>query len=183
MISHGISGVVFALSESHVIKKPIPGKREEEQIEIERQIYERLGPHPYITKYFGARVMQIDIGAGNLLLDQYGTAKLSDFAGSSLDKSMPLIAPSAHSEHPNMPYKKPTIQSKLFAVGSFLYEIETTKVPYADKNDGELERLFMTDIYPDTANLILGQVITKCWMAQYEDASEVVVDIQNIQSK
>lgn len=55
MISHGISGVVFALSESHVIKKPIPGKREEEQIEIERQIYERLGPHPYITKYFGAR--------------------------------------------------------------------------------------------------------------------------------
>ncbi|KAG4438857.1 hypothetical protein IFR05_005646 [Cadophora sp. M221] len=231
MISHDISGVVFALSESHVIKKPLPGKREKEQIYIERQIYERLGPHPYITKCFGVRdgiivlerlkyplrkhlqdlcddnklpkaddvvrwasqvtqaiqyihsqgVMQIDIGAGNILLDQYGTAKLSNFAGSSLDKSKPLIAPSAHSEHPNMPYTKPSIQSELFAVGSLLYEIETTTVPYVDKNDGELERLFTADVYPDTVNLILGEVITKCWMAQYEDASEVVVDIQNIQ--
>ena len=213
-------------------RKPLPGKSEKEQVDIERRIYERLGPHPYITKYFGARdgvivlerleyplrkrlqdlrdnnkllmaddvlrwasqvaqaiqhvhskgVMQVDIGAGNVLLDQYGTAKLSDFAGSSLDKSKPLIAPSAHSEHPNMPYTKPSIQSELFAVGSLLYEIETTKVPYADKNDGELERLFKADVYPDTANLILGEVITKCWMAQYHDASEVVVDIQNIQN-
>lgn len=125
-------------------------------------------------------VMQVDIGSGNVLLDQYGTAKLSDFAGSSLDESKPLIAPSAHSEHPNMPYSKPSIKSELFAVGSLLYEIEMTKVPYADKNDGELERLFKADVYPDTVNLILGKVITKCWMAQYQDASEVVVDIQEI---
>lgn len=57
MISLGISGAVFALSESLAIKKkPLPGKSEKEQVDIERRIYERLGPHPYIrSNYFGAR--------------------------------------------------------------------------------------------------------------------------------
>ena len=37
--------------------------------------------------------MQVDIGAHNVLLDQYETAKLSDFAGSSLDESKPTVVP------------------------------------------------------------------------------------------
>jgi hypothetical protein len=127
--------------------------------------------------------MQVDIGAHNVLLDQYETAKLFDFAGSSLDKSKPMVASSAHSEQPNMPHTKPSIQSELFALGSMLYEIETTNKPYPDKNDGELEELFKADKYPDTGKLILGEVITKCWMAQYKDASEAIVDIQHIQNQ
>lgn len=230
-ISHGISGATFAVSDSIVIKKPLPGDNCKEQLDIERRIYERLGPHPYITRFFCAHrdmivlerlkyplrkrlydlrehnqlpkgqdvvrwalqitqaihyihshgVMQVDIGAHNVLLDQYETAKLSDFAGSSLDKSKPTVAPSAHSEHPNMPHTKPSIQSELFALGSMLYEIETTNKPYPDKNDQELKELFKADIYPDTGKLILGKVITNCWMARYNDASEAVVDIQRIQ--
>jgi len=232
-ISHGISGAIFAVSESVLIKRPLPGKKCREQLDIERRIYERLGPHPYITKFICAHkdmivlerlkyplrkhlydlhehnqlpmthdvvrwalqvtqaiqyihsrgVMQVDIGAHNVLLDQYEIAKLSDFAGSSLDKSKPTVAPSAHSEHPNMPHTKPSIHSELFALGSMLYEIETTNEPYPDKNEQELEELFKAAKYPDTSKLILGTVITKCWMAQYEDASEAVVDIRHIQDQ
>jgi serine/threonine protein kinase len=232
-ISHGISGAIFAVSESVLIKKPLPGRECREQLDIERRIYERLGPHPYITRFICAHkdmivlerlkyslrkhlydlhehnqlpmgydvvrwasqvtqaiqyihsrgVMQVDIGPHNVLLDQYETAKLSDFAGSSLDKSKPTVAPSAHSEHPNMPHTQPSIQSELFALGSMLYEIETANEPYPDKNEQELEELFKADKYPDTDKLILGMVITNCWMAQYEDASEAVVDIQNIQNQ
>ena len=131
-ISHGISGATFAVSESVLVKKPLPGDTCKEQLDIERRIYERLGPHPYITKFLCAHkdtivlerlkyplrkrlhdlrkhnqlprdqdvvrwalqitqaiqhihsrgVMQVDIGAHNVLLDQYETAKLSNFAES-----------------------------------------------------------------------------------------------------
>jgi serine/threonine protein kinase len=232
-ISHGISGAVFAVSESVVVKKPLRGSEYRKQVDVERQIYERLGPHPYITKYICAHedmivlerckyplrrrlldlqklnqrpiaqdvvrwalqiaqafqhihsrgVLQVDVGAYNVLLDQHETAKLSDFAGSSLDGSKPLVAPSSHSEHPDFPSTTPSIQSELFALGSMLYEIETTGKPYPDKNDGELEELFKAAKYPDTGELVLGEVITSCWMAQYKDAGEVVLDVQNIQNQ
>jgi serine/threonine protein kinase len=232
-ISIGISGATFAVSDSAIIKAPLPLENSKEQLAIERQIYERLGPHPYITKLLyiykdmivlerlqfplrrhlldlrehqqlpvaqnvlrwawqtaqalqhvhSCGVMQVDIGPHNVLLDWDGNAKLSDFAGSSLDGSEPMVGPSAHSEHPNMPAAKPSIQSELFALGSMLYEIETTYKPYPDKNDQELEELFKVDKFPDTSELILGKVVTKCWMAQYKDASEVVVDIRRVQHR
>ena len=82
-----------------------------------------------------------------------------------------------------MPHTKPSIQSELFALGSMLYEIESTSKPYPDKNDEELEMLFKADKYLDTSELILGKVITNCWMAKYKDASEAVVDIPHIQNQ
>lgn len=207
-ISHGISGAVFAISESIVVKTPLPGDEYKRQLDIERQIYERLGPHPYITKFLCAYkdmiilerlkyplrkrlfdlsklnqrpipqdavrwalqitqalhyihscgVMQVDIGPHNVLLDQYETAKLSDFAGSSLDGSEPMVAPSAHSEHPDMSTEKPSIKSELFALGSMLYEIETTNKPYPSKNEGQLAELFKANEFPETSDLILGEV-------------------------
>lgn len=93
------------------------------------------------------------------------------------------MGPSAYSEHPNIPAAKPSIQSELFAFSSTLYEIETTYKPYPDKNDQELEELFKAEKFPDTGELILGEVVTKCWMAQYKDASKAVVDIQRIQDR
>jgi hypothetical protein len=53
-ISHGISGATFAVSETVLIKKPLPGDNCKEQLDIKRRIYERLGSHPYITEFFCA---------------------------------------------------------------------------------------------------------------------------------
>lgn len=228
--THGISGAVFQISEAAVIKKPLSGDTCRAQLDVERRIYERLGPHPYITSLLATHkdmivlerlqyplrqrlldfrknnqrppsqtvvqwawqiaqafrhihscgVMQVDIGTYNVLLDWNEDVKLSDFAGSSLDGSEPTVAPSAHSTHPKFPITQPSIQSELFAVGSMLYEMETTFEPYHDKNDGELEDLFEGDQFPDTSDLVLGEVIRKCWAANYTDSIEVVVDIRQI---
>lgn len=126
-------------------------------------------------------VKQVDIGTYNVLLDWSDNAKLSDFAGSSLDGSEPTVAPSAHSSHPRLPFTKPSVYSELFAFGSLLYEVETTYEPYHDKNDGELEELFGADEYPDTSNLILGEVIRKCWTRYYTDARKLIADVRLIQ--
>ncbi len=158
-ITNGISGATFAVSESAIIKIPLPIENCKEQLAIERQIYERLGPHPYITKLLYTHkgmivlerlqyplrrrlldirkqkqlpvaqdvvrwarqttqalqhihsrgVMQVDIGPHNILLDWDENVKLSDFVGSSLDGSEPMVFPSAHSEHPDMPTANPSV--------------------------------------------------------------------------
>ncbi|KAF4448128.1 serine/threonine protein kinase [Fusarium austroafricanum] len=126
-------------------------------------------------------VFQVDIGTYNVLLDWNEDVKLCDFAGSSLDGSEPTVAPGAHSMHPRISITHPSIRSELFAVGSMLYEIETTYEPYNDKNDGELEELFGADQYPEVAYWALGEVITKCWTGQYADSGKIVIDIGQIE--
>lgn len=127
------------------------------------------------------KVFQVDISPANVLLDWEDNAKLSDFAGSSIDGSAPLVLPSLHSEHPRWPSSNPTIRSELFALGSTLYEIETTTKPYHDKDDSQVSELFRRDLFPGTENMVLGQTIQNCWFGRYRDVSEVVKDIQQVQ--
>ncbi|KAL1849888.1 hypothetical protein VTK73DRAFT_9796 [Phialemonium thermophilum] len=231
--THGLSGAVFYVNDDVVVKRPLSEDLCKQQLDVERQIYERLGSHPRIAKLLGTvgdmlilerlqcplrqrlldlrsqqqrptaqqvtrwasqtaealrhahsrGVKQVDIGTYNVLLDGDDDAKLSDFAGSSLDGSEPTVAPSAHATHPRLSVTEPSISSELFAFGSFLYEVETTYEPYHDKNDEELEDLFEREAYPDTDRMILGEVIKKCWTAQYTDADEMIADIQSAQRR
>lgn len=233
LISLGISGAVYAVSDAVVIKKPIPLPNCKEQIDVECKIYTRLGQHPCITKFLGIyqgmpvlerlqyplrkllwdlrdkkelpvfrdvvrwalqiceglahvhsrNVLQVDISAANVLLDWEDNAKLSDFAGSSIDGCPSLALPSLHSEHARWAAAYLTLRSELFALGSTLYEVETTNQPYHDQEDSEILALFRRDIFPDTTKLILGHPIRKCWFGQYLDTREVVLDIQQIFNK
>jgi serine/threonine protein kinase len=128
-------------------------------------------------------VKQVDIGIYNVLLDQDDNAKLADFSGSSLDGSEPTVAPSAHATHPRLSTFKPSVNSELFAFGSLLYELETTFQPFHEKQDHEVEALFEANQFPSTTSLVLGEVIAKCWMVSYQDASDVITDIQSIQDR
>lgn len=158
--------------------------REQKQLPVARDVVHWARQTAQALQHIhSCGVMQVDIGPHNILLDWDENARLSDFAGSSIDGSEPTVFPSAHSEHPATPTTNPSIQSELFALGSMLYEIETTYMPYPDKNDGELARLFKANKFPDTLELMLGNVITNCWMARYEDSSQVVVDILHIEDQ
>ena len=111
-------------------------------------------------------VLQVDIGSHNVPLDWAENVKLTDFAGSSIDGSAPSVLPSAHSEHPSMLATKPSLQSEIFALGFTIYELETTRQPYYDRTDTEIERLFSVQDFPDTSALVLREVVTKCWKAR-----------------
>lgn len=229
-ISGGVSGLVVEASSSTVIKVPFPCPENREQLEVERKIYERISPHPYITKFLSAHegmiylerlqyplrkrlwdlrdagqvphktdvvrwglqlsmalhhihscgVYQVDIGSQNILLDWNENVKLSDFAGSSIDGSEPRVYPSQHSAHPHMPATHPSVGSEIFALGSVLYEVETTRQPYYDKTDGQIEELFLANDFPATSSLVLGKVIQKCWKQKYTGVDQVAGDIGRI---
>jgi hypothetical protein len=49
-------------------------------------------------------------------------------------------------DHPSMPMTKPSLQSEIFALGSTTYEVETTRQPYYDKTDTEIERLLSAQV-------------------------------------
>ena len=82
-----------------------------------------------------------------------------------------------------MPATKPSLQSEIFALGSTIYELETTRQPYYDKLDSEIERLFGAQDFPDTSALVLGEVVAKCWKAEYKNIGEAREDIMHIQEK
>jgi hypothetical protein len=82
-----------------------------------------------------------------------------------------------------MPATKPSLHSEIFALGSTIYELETTRQPYDGKLDLEIERLFGAQDFPDTSALVLGEVIAKCWKAEYKNIGEASEDIMHIQKK
>lgn len=125
-------------------------------------------------------ISQVDIGTYNVMLDWEGNAKLSDFAGSSVDGTEPTIAPGAHAESPSYPSHTPSIQSEMFALGSLLFEIETTRLPYHEKSDKEIGELFTASVFPNTSELLLGDVIRKCWTEEYIDVGDVLKDMKRI---
>ncbi|KAL1636214.1 hypothetical protein SLS56_001193 [Neofusicoccum ribis] len=128
-------------------------------------------------------VLQVDVGPHNVLLDWDENAKLSEFAGSSINGSKPLVAPSEHSEHPDFPAATPSVQSEMFALGSTLYEVETTRQPYHDRAEKEIQELFHVWSFPDTSALVLGEVITKCWRLEYQSVGEVVENLERIRKR
>ncbi|PGH27205.1 hypothetical protein AJ80_01162 [Polytolypa hystricis UAMH7299] len=216
LVSCGVSGVVFKASESVVLKATCGTDESRQHLAVERANYERLGSHPYITKFLFTHKGMIVLerlqyplrkrlwdlrDAGERPRDQdvlrwasqvsitplyplawhwNGDVKLSDFAGSSLDGSAPGVVPGPHSEQPDFPATQPSMKSEIFAIGSTLYEIQTTRHPYHDKPEEEVERLFRQGVFPGTVLLILGSVITRCWNLEYEDVGKILSDIQRI---
>lgn len=123
-------------------------------------------------------VLQVDIGLHNVLLDSTDNAKICDFAGSSIDGSRPNVCPSLRSEHPTLSTQDPSFLSELFALGSLLYEIETTQVPYHNMDDADVEALYLEEIFPNTDTLILGKIIKKCWKREYFDVGQTIKDLK-----
>lgn len=109
--------------------------------------------------------------------------KLSDFAGSSIDGSLPTVIPSRKSQNPNLPEDEPSVQSEIFALGSMLYEVETTRQPYQHIQDSKLEKFFSRGDFSDTRALVLGEIITGCWKSKYENVQDVTKDIERVRGK
>lgn len=147
-----------------------------------------------------------DIGPRNILLDASRTILLCDFAGSGIDGQPPRVRPQDGFKHPDLEEgKKGTIKSELHALGSTIHEIVTSLKPYSqvedwmvkyvkEKNwpgvpqDGledwiikadELITLwFRENRYPDVNDVMLGDIIVKCWKGQFNNAEEIAQSIE-----
>lgn len=123
-------------------------------------------------------VLQADIGCHNLLLDVNDDLKFCDFAGSSIDGEDGLVGYESGSQYPCEPGKSEiTVKAELFALGSTLYEISTTMKPYQDKTFGNIQKLYSAKQFPDTQDLLLGDIILKCWNGQYTEVGGVMADM------
>jgi len=87
-------------------------------------------------------VLQGDIGCHNLLLDNDDNVKLCDFAGSSIDGSKPYVGYCKGFRRPTEDPDKISIGDELFALGSTIYEIWTTRRPYQEEVDDTVDEHF-----------------------------------------
>ncbi|KMU81587.1 hypothetical protein DIZ76_010018 [Coccidioides immitis] len=132
-------------------------------------------------------VLQGDIGCYNMLLDDEDNLKLCDFAGSSIDGSPTTVLHGTRSqlwvesEIPSNDNAPPTIACELFALGSAIHEIWTTRQPYEELEDNEVEKCYKQKQFP-IIDLPVSEIIYKCWLEQYTAADEVVAELQQLQN-
>lgn len=123
-------------------------------------------------------VLQADVGCHNLLLDQHDNVKLCDFAGSSIDGKPATVCYQLRSQSAIDTGQTVTVQSELFALGSTIYEIWTSRQPYQDETDDAVRRYYEDQRFPDLEGLPPAEIIKKCWFASYSSAMDVVADLK-----
>jgi hypothetical protein len=66
-------------------------------------------------------------------------------------------------------------QVDLFALGSTLYEIWTSKPPFHGLSDVEITTLFKQSEFPETQSMgLIGDVIRGCWQSRFASAGDVL---------
>ncbi|KAL2021761.1 hypothetical protein VTK56DRAFT_6704 [Thermocarpiscus australiensis] len=123
-----------------------------------------------------AGVVHGDLTCHNIFLDKNFNAKVADFAGPSLDGSELLVSVAASHEYPGSTL---STQGDIFAFGSVVYEIMTGNAPYKGLADDEIESRYKRGEFADTASLgVVGTVIRKCWLGQYDGFESVAQDLK-----
>jgi serine/threonine protein kinase len=126
-------------------------------------------------------VIHSDISARNFLVADDLSIQLCDFAGSSINGLESLVEEETRylSSPSSSSVSSPrTIQTDLFALGSFIYEVSTGARPFADIDDEEVERLYAAKTFPSLNGLEYQDIISKCWNSQYTSADMLRRDIQ-----
>lgn len=126
-------------------------------------------------------VIQGDIGCYNFLFDQNGDLKLCDFGGSSIDGRDLRVGYGVRSQLWIKSGKydgAPSIACELFALGSTIYEIWTTRQPLEELSNKEVENRYKSHRFADLTNLPVATVIHKCWLEGYVSADDVVRDLE-----
>lgn len=129
-------------------------------------------------------ILQGDIGCHNMLLDKNDDLKYCDFAGSSIDGQEAWVCYETRSQRPSDAHAnsqdETTIPSELFALGTTLFELSTTRPPYADDSEATVTKLFHANNFPNVRLLELGNIISKCWRGIYATVDEVSEDLDRL---
>lgn len=120
-----------------------------------------------------------DIKPSNLLVDECLRLRLIDFSGSSIDNQPALVVESVRFFLPRSRKDDPSnIMTDLFALGSTIYEIVTTKQPYEELDDEAVETQYVRGEFPAVDDIPCGDVIRNCWTGGFDTAKAVYESLQ-----
>ena len=123
-------------------------------------------------------IIHSDLKPENLLLDSNSRLKIIDFSGSSFDGIVGSAIESTRFFLPRPLKEPPTIRTDLFALGSTIYEIMTSRQPYDDLSDEEVEARYSQQDFPRVQELPCGQVILDCWRCETQTAEQVMMRLK-----
>ncbi|KAK4120944.1 hypothetical protein N657DRAFT_578542, partial [Parathielavia appendiculata] len=72
----------------------------------------------------------------------------------------------------------PIVRTDIFAIGSTIYEIVTSRQPYEDLLDDEVEARYSQQIFPSVQGLPCGQMIMDCWRCEIQTAEEFMMRLK-----
>jgi serine/threonine protein kinase len=127
------------------------------------------------------RVFHCDFSCRNALLTEKSVVKICDFGGARLDENESDGVEEPRYELPLRGREweaRPYIKRDLFALGSSIYELMAWKKPFAELSDGEVEKRFDREEFPDVSNVLCTDIVRKCWNEEYERAEDVMLDLQ-----
>jgi serine/threonine protein kinase len=125
-----------------------------------------------------------DLGCQNIMLDQENHLKLCDFAGSKFRNGDTWedawISYEVRSQHPEYRGKQPTIETEIFALGSIIFEIWTSRPPYSSETDPTVRQKFVDKDFPlfmiDDAKI--RGIVKRCWMGAYNSVAEICTEVE-----
>lgn len=150
-----------------------------------------------ISYIHSKNIRQSDISGANFLIDFNENIKICDFGGSQIDGGTFCHGPGAPMDGPKHPNCDPTnddgkgedgyipIERELFALGSVMYEIWTSRYPYegeVSKTDTKTYKMLYGERrFPaDVSDLPVGSIILGCWHSEFTSADKVVAALKLI---
>ncbi|KAI9746865.1 MAG: hypothetical protein M1835_002349 [Candelina submexicana] len=126
-----------------------------------------------------------------MLLDRNDNIKFCDFAGSSIDGEKSSCYYESRATYP-FPRGSPeweaeltTVGTEIFALGTALFEISTTRPPYHEIENGtrKIEELYVARQFASVEGLLMGSIINKCWNDGYGEVKEVLIDLRGLEQE
>ena len=118
-------------------------------------------------------ILHCDINPKNFLLDAQLRLKIADFGGSSLAGSKPSACSGPRFSLPDRWRDPPTVQDDLFALGTTIYFIMTSQLPFPGLSDDEVEENYRNHKFPDVSRIVCREFIRRCWTSQIASAREI----------
>jgi serine/threonine protein kinase len=128
----------------------------------------------------GNGIMQGDIGCHNILIDNSGHVKLCDFAGSKMEDEKAWICYEVRSQHPDYRGEQPTLLTEIFALGSCIFEIYTTRPPYVFESDAVVRQKYQKRDFPLSSidQPKMRRIVENCWLGLYLEVSSISKDLK-----